>query len=319
MDIVKKIAVALALACVAAAARADYPDRPVRIVVPYSAGGFTDSLARIVGQKLQEKWGQPVIVENKPGAGGNIGTDFVAKAPGDGYTLLIACTPTHGVNPALYPKISYDAVRDFEPIVLMVATPNVLVATPTLAVKSVPELVASARADGKLYNYGSTGVGSSVHLQMEQFKAATGIQMTHIPYKGSSQALTDLMGGSVQVMFDNFLFQLPQIRAGKVKPLAITAMQRAPQIPDVPTMRELGIAGFDMGPWFGLAAAAKTPPAVIDKINADVNDVLRTKDVQDKLAGAEIIGGTPQQFAAFIATELDKWGKLIRALGLKAE
>jgi tripartite-type tricarboxylate transporter receptor subunit TctC len=190
---------------------------------------------------------------------------------------------------------------------------------PGLTVKNVSELIASAKADPKRYNYGSTGIGSSVHLQMEQFKSATGIQMTHIPYKGSAPALTDLMAGSTQVMFDNFLFQLPHIKAGKVKPLAITAMQRSPLIPDVPTLQELGITGFEMGPWFGLAAPAKTPAAIVNKISADVNEVLRMKDVQEKLQGAEILGGTPQQFAAFIGQELDKWGKLIAALDLKAD
>jgi tripartite-type tricarboxylate transporter receptor subunit TctC len=223
------------------------------------------------------------------------------------------------VNPALYRKIAFDPVKDFEPIVLMVATPNVLIVNPAVPVKSVTELVATAKADPKRYNYGSTGIGSSVHLQMEQFKSNVGIQMTHIPYKGSSQALTDLLAGSTQVMFDNFLFQLPHIRAGKVKPLAITAKQRSALLPDVPTLREVGIQGFDIGPWFGLAAPAKTPAAIVNKVNADVNDVLRMKDVQDKLQGAEIVGGTPQQFAEFIGQELEKWGRLIRALDLKAE
>jgi tripartite-type tricarboxylate transporter receptor subunit TctC len=314
------IALVLALAGVHATALAQYPDKPVKIVVPFSAGGFTDSLARIVGQRLQDKWGQPVVIENRPGAGGNIGAEVVAKAPPDGYTLFLATTPTHGVNPALYRgKINFDPVKDFEPIVLMVATPNVLIINPGVPLKSVAELVSTAKADPKRYNYGSTGIGSSVHLQMEQFKSNVGIQMTHIPYKGSSQALTDLMAGSVQVMFDNFLFQLPHIKAGKVKPLAITATKRSPLIPDVPTLQELGIAGFEMGPWFGLAAPAKTPAAILNKVSADVNDVLRMKDVQEKLQGAEIVGGTPQQFAAFIAQELDKWGRLIRALDLKAD
>ena len=315
----RRTALLAAILLAAVPALAQYPDRPVKIVVPFSAGGFTDSLARIVGQKLQEKWGQPVVVENKPGAGGNIGAELVAKAPPDGYTLFLATTPTHAVNPALYRKIAFDPVKDFEPIVLMVATPNVLIVNPGVPVKSVNELIATAKAEPKRYNYGSTGIGSSVHLQMEQLKSSVGIQMTHIPYKGSSQALTDLLAGSTQVMFDNFLFQLPHIRAGKVKPLAITAKQRSPLIPDVPTLREMGIQGFDIGPWFGLAAPSKTPAAIVNKVSADVNEVLRMKDVQEKLQGAEIIGGSPQQFAEFIGQELDKWGKLIRALDLKAE
>jgi tripartite-type tricarboxylate transporter receptor subunit TctC len=314
------LALAMSFTAAASIASAQYPDKPVKIIVPFSAGGFTDSLARIVGQKLQEKWGQAVVIENKPGAGGNIGAELAAKAAPDGYTLFIACTPTHGVNPALYRgKMNFDPVKDFEPIVLMVATPNVLIVNPGVPLKSVSDLISTAKADPKRYNYGSTGIGSSVHLQMEQFKSNVGIQMTHIPYKGSAQALTDLMAGSVQVMFDNFLFQLPHIKAGKVKPLALTAMKRSPLIPDVPTLQELGIAGFEMGPWFGLAAPAKTPAAILNKVSADVNEVLKMKDVQDKLQGAEILGGTPQQFAAFIAQELDKWDRLIRALDLKAD
>lgn len=281
-------------------------------------GGFTDSLARIVGQKLGEKWGQPVVIENKPGAGGNIGAELAAKAAPDGYTLFVACTPTHGVNPALYGKLNFDPVKDFEPVVLMVATPNVIVANNALPVKNVQELVSLAKRDPALINYASTGVGSSVHLQMEQFKAATGVSMAHIPYKGSAPALTDLIGGRVQVMFDNFLFQLPHIKAGKVKPIAITASKRAAQLPEVPTLREGGIEGFDMGPWFGLVAPARTPAAIVARVNADVNEILRMPEVQQKIEGAEVLGGTPQQFAAFIGQELDKWSKLIRALDLKA-
>jgi tripartite-type tricarboxylate transporter receptor subunit TctC len=307
-----------ALAATGAAAQ-QYPDRAVKVIVPFSAGGFTDSLARIVAQKLGEKWGQPVVVENKPGAGGNIGAELAARSAPDGYTLFVACTPTHGVNPSLYKDVKFDPVKDFEPVVLMVATPNVLIANPAFPVKTVRELVALGKDPAQRINYGSTGVGSSVHLQMEQFKSSVGLQMTHVPYKGSSQALTDLMGGSVQVMFDNFLFQLPHIKGGKVKPLAITAMKRSPLIPEVPTMNELGIPGFEMGPWFGLVAPAKTPRAIVDKVSADVNAVLQMKDVQDKLQGAEIIGGTPQQFGAFIGQELAKWGRLIRALDLKAQ
>lgn len=295
-----------------------YPDRPVKIIVPFAAGGFTDSLARIVGQKLGEKWGQPVVIENKPGAGGNIGAELAAKAAPDGYTLFVACTPTHGVNPALYGKLNFDPVKDFEPVVLMVATPNVIVANNALPVKSVQELISLAKRDPTLINYASTGVGSSVHLQMEQFKAATGVSMAHIPYKGSAPALTDLIGGRVQVMFDNFLFQLPHIKAGKVKPIAITATKRAAQLPEVPTLREGGIEGFDMGPWFGLVAPARTPAAIVARVNADVNEVLRMPEVQQKIEGAEVLGGTPQQFAAFIGQEIDKWSKLIRALDLKA-
>lgn len=312
--------IGLALAAAAAInAAAQYPDKPVKIVVPFAAGGFTDSVARIMGQELQKKWGQPVVVENRPGAGGNIGAELVARAPPDGYTLFLATNTTHAINGTLYRVLPFDPVKDFDPVVLLVTTPNLLVVGPTANVNSVKELIAAAKADPRRFNYGSTGVGSSVHLQAEQFKSQAGIQMTHIPYKGSSQALTDLIGGSVQVMFDNLLFQLPQVKGGKVKALAITARNRTAQLPDVPTMSELGISGFETGPWFAIVAPARTPPAITAKINADVNEALKLPEVVGKLKGAEIIGGTQQEFAAFMEKETAKWGKLIRDLGLKAD
>jgi tripartite-type tricarboxylate transporter receptor subunit TctC len=316
---IRKLGLALGLALFAAHAGAQYPDKPVKIIVPFSAGGFTDSLARIVAQELTKKWGHPVVVDNRPGAGGNIGAEVAAKSAPDGYTLFLATNTTHGINPTLYRTIAFDAVKDFEPVILLVTTPNLLIVNPLVPVNSVPELIAAAKADPAKFNYASTGIGSSVHLQAEQFKAGVGIKMAHIPYKGSSQALTDLLSGQVQVMFDNFLFQLPHVKAGKVRAIAITSQKRSPLIPDVPTMSEMGVPGFEYGPWFGLVAPAKTPAAVIAKINADVNVALQSKDVQDKLQGAEILGGTPQQFATFIGQEIAKWGMVIRALDLKAD
>ena len=315
----KSLALGLALAAFAPGAWAQYPDKVVKIVVPFSAGGFTDSIARIMGQELGRKWNQPVVVENRLGAGGNIGAEYAAKAPPDGYTLFLSTTPTNAVNPALYRKIAYDPVKDFEPIVLMVATPNLLVVNPGVPAKSIKELIALAKAEPKRFDYASTGTGSSGNLQGELFKSTVGIQMNHIPYKGSPQALTDLLSGSVQVMFDNYMFQLPQVRAGKVRALAITAMKRAPTLPEVPTLQESGIAGFEMGPWFGLSAPARTPAAIIQKVNADANGVLQSKDIQDKLAGAEILGGTPQQYGEFTGRELAKWGRVIRSLDLVAD
>ena len=317
MTALRKLACILA-AALALPAFAQYPDKPVKIVVSYSPGGFTDTLARIIGQELGKRWNQPVVVENKPGAGGNIGAEFAARSPADGYTLFLAATPTHAVNPSLYRNLAFDPVKDFEPVILLAATPNLLVANPGVPANSVKELVALAKASPARLNYGSTGAGSSVHLQGELFKSAMGIQMTHVPYKGSSQALTDLLSGSVQVMFDNYLFQLPHVKAGKVKALAITAAKRSPALPDVPTMNELGIPGFEMGPWFGLVAPAKTPAAVVRRINADANAALQAKDVQDRIAGAEILGGTPQEFGEFMQRELAKWGRIIRELDLKA-
>lgn len=319
MKTVRCAAASLTLAMLAAHAFAQYPERAVKIIVPFSAGGFTDSIARIVGQELSRKWGQPVIVENRLGAGGNIGAEIAAKSPADGYTLFLSTTPTHAVNPTLYRKIAFDPVKDFEPIVLMVTTPNLLVVNPAVPAGSLREFVALAKADPKRFDYGSTGTGSSGNLQGELFKSTAGIQMTHIPYKGSPQALPDLLAGSVQVMFDNYMFQLPYVRAGKVRALAITATKRAAALGEVPTMQEAGVAGFETGPWFGLSAPAKTPSAVISRVNADVNAVLQSKEVQDKLAGAEFLGGTPQQYGDFINKELAKWGSVIRALNLAAD
>jgi tripartite-type tricarboxylate transporter receptor subunit TctC len=318
LSLVFALSLALGLA-VAQPAAAQYPDKAVRMIVPFSAGGFTDSLARIVGQELQKKWGQPVVIDNRPGAGGNIAAEVAAKSPADGYTIFVGTNTTHAINQTLYGSLPYDPVKDFDPVILLVTTPNLLVTGPQSGVGSVKELVAAAKADPKRFNYASTGVGSSVHLQGEQFKSAVGIQMAHIPYKGSSQAFTDLAGGSVQVMFDNFLFQLPQVKGGKVKAIAITSRTRSALLPDVPTLQELGVPGFEYGPWFGLVVPARTPAAIVAKINADVNEVLRLKEVQDKLQGAEIIGGTPAEFGAFMAQETATWGKLIRALDLKAE
>ena len=317
MTAIRKLACILA-AAFALPAFAQYPDKPVKIIVSYSPGGFTDTLARIIGQELGKRWNQPVVVENKPGAGGNIGAEFAARSPADGYTLFLAATPTHAVNPSLYRNLTFDPVKDFEPVILLAATPNLLVANPGVPVNSVKELVALAKASPARFNYGSTGTGSSVHLQGELFKSAMGIQMTHVPYKGSSQALTDLLSGAVQVMFDNYLFQLPHVKAGKVRALAITATKRAAALPEVPTMNELGIAGFEMGPWFGLVAPAKTPAAVVRRINTDANAALQAKEVQDKIVGADILGGTPQEFGEFMQGELTKWGRIIRELDLKA-
>jgi tripartite-type tricarboxylate transporter receptor subunit TctC len=317
--IAHRLAIGLALSLASLAASAQYPDKPVKIVVPFAAGGFTDTLARIVGQELNKKWGQPVVIENKPGAGGNIAAEQVAHSPADGYTLFVATITTHGINPTLYKVMKFDAVKDFDPVVLLAATPNVLIVGPNVPVASVKDLIAKVKADPKKFSYASTGVGSSVHLQGEQFKAAVGIEMAHVPYKGSSQALSDMVGGSVQVMFDNFLFQLPQITAGRVKALAITSRQRSPQIPDVPTMTESGISGFEYGPWFGLVAPAGTPAAAIKRINEDVNQILQRQDIQEKLRGAELIGGTSREFVSFIDVEMAKWGKVVRDLDLTVE
>ncbi len=315
----RQFAIGLALIVFAAPALSQYPDKAVKIIVPFSAGGFTDSIARIVGQALGKRWSQPVVVENRRGAGGNIGAELAAKSPADGYTLFLSTTPTHGVNPTLYRKITYDPVKDFEPVILLAATPNLLVLNPSVPANSLKEFIALVKAEPTRFNSGSTGTGSSGHLQGELFKAGAGIQMLHIPYKESPQALTDLLSGSVRVMFDNYMFQLPHVRAGKVRALAITALKRVPALPDVTTMQESGIEGFEVGPWFGLSVPAKTSSATIYKLNADANAVLQSREVQEVLVGAEIIGGTPQQYGEFIRAELTKWGRVIRNLNLQMD
>ena len=317
-QITRHFALMLALLCLTPCSWAQYPERLVKIIVPFSAGGFTDSLARTIAQELNKKWRQPVVVENKPGGGSNIGTDIAAKAAPDGYTLLLTGI-NHAINAGLTPNLPFDSAKDFIPVVLMVATPNVLIVNAALPVQSLNELINAVKADPKRFNYGSSGIGSSPHLQGELLKGVTGLQMTHVPYKGSSQALTDLLAGSVQLMFDNYMFQLPYIQSGKVKPLAITATQRSAALPAVPTMQELGIAGFERGPWFGFLAPAKTPMTIVRQINQDVNEILQDKEVRVKLAGAEIIGGTPEDFSAYMAKELIKWGALIRELNIKPE
>lgn len=299
-------------------ANAAYPDKPVRIVVPFSAGGFTDSLARVTAQELSRKWNQPVIVENKPGGGSNIGTEVVSKAAPDGYTLLLTGI-NHTINAGLIPNLPFDPVRDFVPVILMVSTPNLLLVNNAMPVSSVKELVALVKANPGKFNYGSSGIGSSPHMQGELFKQTFGLQMTHVPYKGSSQALTDMLAGSVQMMFDNYMFELPHVKAGKVRAIAITAAKRSTALPDVPTMQELGIAGFERGPWFGILVPSRTPQDIIQKINLDVNAVLQAPEVQEKLAGTELIGGSPDEFRATLDREYAKWGQLIRQLNIKPD
>jgi tripartite-type tricarboxylate transporter receptor subunit TctC len=309
----------LALMAQPSVGSADYPEQSITIVVPFSAGGFTDTLARLVGEKLSERVGQPVVIDNRPGAGGNVAAGHVARSDPDGYTLFIATNTTHGTNPTLYSNIPFDPLADFAPVVLMVSTPNLLVATPSLEADTVAELVELAKAQPGEFNYGSTSIGSSPHLQGELLKAQTGIEMTHIPYRGSSQAITDLMEGNVHVMFDNFFFQKPHVEAGSVKALGITSTSRSDQLPDVPTLGEQGIEGFEFGPWFGIAAPAGTPEEVIEKLNNEVNQILEMPDVRERLEGTLIIGGSQDDFVVHIEQEMDKWGTLIRELDLQVE
>ena len=311
----------LVAACVSAAFAQPFPNKPIRIVVPFPAGGTTDVLARAAAQKLSDTLGQPAVVDNRPGAGGNIGAELVAKSPPDGYTLLMGTVGTHAINPALYPKMPYDHIRDFAPVILVAGVPNVLVVNPALPVNSVSELVAYARANPGKLNFASSGSGTSIHLSGELFKTAAGLSMTHVPYKGSAPALMDLIGGQVQLMFDNLPSALPQIRAGKLKALAVTSRERAPALPDVPTIAESGFPGFEASSWFGLLAPAGTPPPVIATINAEVAKWLASLDAKEKLLaqGANAAGGTPEDFARHIAAETAKWQKVVKESGAKVD
>ncbi|HVE48544.1 MAG TPA: tripartite tricarboxylate transporter substrate binding protein [Casimicrobiaceae bacterium] len=302
-------------------AQGAYPNKPIRVVVPFPAGGATDILARAAGQKMTEAFGQPVVVDNRPGAGGNIGSELVAKAPNDGYTLLMGTVGTHAINASLYSKMPYDHVKDFIPIVLVAGVPNVLVVHPSVPANSVQELIAYGKANPGKLSFASSGSGTSIHLSGELFKVLTGVQMLHVPYKGSAPAVTDLLGGQVQLMFDNLPSALPHIKAGKLKALAVTSMARAPALPDVPTINESGVPGFEASSWFGLLAPAGTSREVVTKVNGEVAKWLATPDGKEKLAavGANAAGGPPEDFAKHIAAETTKWAKVVKDSGAKVE
>jgi tripartite-type tricarboxylate transporter receptor subunit TctC len=315
------VVTALGIVPLAAAQAPAYPTKPIRLVVPFPPGGATDILARDVAQRLTEAWGQQVIVDNRPGAGGNIGSELVAKSAPDGYTLEMGTVGTHAINASLYAKMPYDHVKDFVPIILVAGVPNVLEVNPSLPVNSVAELIAYAKANPGKLNFASSGNGTSIHLSGELFKVMAGVEMTHVPYKGSAPALQDLIAGQVQVMFDNLPPSLPQIKAGKLRALAVTSAARAPTLPDVPTVAEAGLPGFEASSWFGLLAPAGTPPAFVNKINTEVAAWLATPEAREKLSkqGANAASGTPEDFAKHIAAETAKWAKVVKASGAKVD
>ena len=313
-------ALALALLAPAQAQVAAYPDHPIRIVVPYPPGGFNDTLARTVGAKLQSAWGQPVVVENRPGGATNIGIDMVAKAPADGYTLVVLPF-SFAVNPFIFAKLPFDPQTDFAPITLAATTSNLLVVPAASPVNSVQELVALAKSKPGSLSYASTGVGSSNHLSMEMFKQMAGVDITHVPYKGSAPAVADLIGGHVGTMFDNVSNVLQHVQSGKLKVLGVTTPARSALVPSVPTVAESGVPGYEVGVWFGFAAPAGTPKSIIDKLNAEIVKILRMADVREKfsLQGVESIGSTPEQFAAHLQAQRAVWSKVVREAGVRAD
>jgi tripartite-type tricarboxylate transporter receptor subunit TctC len=298
-----------------------YPNKPIRFVVPYPAGGPLDVIARLLGQKVAESTKQPVVVDNKPGAGGNIGADLVAKAPADGYTILMGAVATHAINPTLYASIPYDPVKDFAPITQVASTPNVLVVNPSVPASNVREFIAHAKANPNQLNFGSGSTGSAGHLAGELFKAQAGVQMTHVPYKGAAPAMQDLVGGQIQLMFDNLASSLAQVKAGRVKALAVTTAKRTALAPDLPTIAESGLPDFDISTWFGVFAPAGTPKEALDRLHAEFTKALAAPDVREKMLalGAEPVGNTPTEFAAYIRAERDKYAKVIKASGAKVD
>ena len=299
-----------------------WPAKPVRIVVPYPPGGPVDISARLLAPKLQQALGQPFLVENKPGAGGNIGADFVAKSAPDGYTIGMGAIVTHAINPAMFPNLPYDPIRDFRHLALVVQVPNVLVVNPELPARSVKELIALAKAQPGKLDFASGSTGSTGHLAGELFKQMTGTYMVHIPYKGAPPAVADLLAGRVQLMFDNLASALPNVRAGKLRALAVTTLRRSSALPDLPTLDESGLQGFDMTTWWGLMGPAKLPPDVVQRLSAEILKAMDSADVRERLRAMGMEGSplrTPEQFTAFVEAEAKLYARLVKVSGAKPD
>ncbi|CAG2152145.1 Bug family tripartite tricarboxylate transporter substrate binding protein [Cupriavidus numazuensis] len=317
-------AVALAAAAVfsAPAVQAQaYPNKPIRMVVGFPSGGAPDTLARIVSEKISPAWGQPVVVDNKPGAGGNIGAEAVAHAPADGYTLAMGTVGTHSINGALYSKMPYNMVKDFTPVILVATTPNVLVVHPSVPAKNVAELIALAKARPGGLTFGTPGVGTSLHVAGEMFNSMAGVKITHVPYKGRAMAIPDLLGGHITMMFDNLPSALPVVKEGKLRALGVTSAKRSPSAPDIPTLAEQGLPGFEADSWFAIFAPANTPKDVVAKLNAEFNRIYSLPDVQAKLKtlGLDPVLGTPEKLADYQRSEIAKWARVVKESGAKAE
>jgi tripartite-type tricarboxylate transporter receptor subunit TctC len=301
--------------------QATYPSKPIHIVVPFAPGGSTDLLARRVGDKLAAAWGQPVVVDNRPGAGGTIGADFVAKAAPDGYTLLAGVTGSNAIAQALYPKLPYDVTKDFSPVSMIASAPLVLAVNPDVEAKTAAEFLALVKAKPGALSYGSAGNGTSMHLTGEMYKQAAEVSMVHVPYRGSAGMLTDLMSGQIQVTFGDVLVLLPQIEAGKIRALAVTSKARLSILPDVPTLNEAGLKGFEALSWQGIFAPAGTPPELVEKLSAEVNRAMQSPDIKEYFAARGFIveGTTPEEFKSFIVSEVKKWTPIVKSSGVQAD
>ena len=297
-----------------------FPTKPIRLIVPFPPGGGTDITARAIALKLSERWGQQVVVDNRPGANGTIGVDITAKSAPDGYTLTMISS-SHAVNVSLYAKLPYDLVNDLAPVTQATAQPYSLVVNPSVPAKSVKELIALANAKPAALNYGSSGTGGLSHLSGALLASLAGINLTHIPYKGGNPAMIDVIAGQIQMLFGTLLLTSPHVKAGKLRALAVTTARRAAAAPELPTMMEAGVAGYEVAQWYGVLAPAKVPPAIIGKLNKEIARILHEPDVKPRLAadGSDAVGSTPEQFGAHIRSEVAKWAKIVKRIGLKAE
>jgi len=314
-------AILAVLLCWSSLALAEYPTKPIHLIVPFPPGGGNDTVARAIAQQISPELGQPVVIDNRPGAGGSVGAELAAKAPPDGYTLFLAGVGSHVVNPNLHKKLGYDPLKDFAPITLIASAPSVLVVNPKVPAQNIAEFTAYARAHPGVLNYASNGNGSAAQLAAAMYESMAGVKMVHVPYKGIAPAMTDLMGGEVQLMFGTVVALVPHIQAGKLRALAVTGKKRSALLPEIPTLRESGLPEYEAGSWYGIEAPAGTPRAIIDQLNAVMVKALKQPEVARRLAldGAEVIGSTPEEFGAHIKAELERVGKVVRAAGIQIE
>lgn len=318
--LVHVLAASAILALGALPAAAQYPAKPIRYIVAYTPGGGADMLARAVGQKLSEAWGQQVLVENRPGAGTNIGSEVAAKSPPDGYTLFMP-TVANAINPTLFPRLNYDLMKDFSHITNLAKVPGILVVHPSVPVKNVKELVALAKAQPDQLRHGSTGIGSPHHLAGEIFKTMSGVKMVHVPYKGASPALTDVVAGHIEVYFGAMVSTLPHVKSGRLRALGVTRLNRVAAVPEIPTISEQGLKGFETGSWFGASVPAGTSRDIIAKLHKEIVRIIALPELRDRMSadGTEFVGDTPEQFTAFLKGEIEKWGRAVKASGAKVD